>query len=70
VDLVDKLLASQPRLKVVFTSGYTANEVNQKMLARTRASFLAKPYTHAELAKTVRDCLDQNNSSDATAVDN
>jgi nitrogen-specific signal transduction histidine kinase/CheY-like chemotaxis protein len=69
-DLVERLLASQPRLKVVFTSGYTGNEVNQKMLARTRASFLAKPYTHAELAKTVRDCLDQNNSSDAAAVDN
>jgi len=69
-DLVEKLQTSQPRLKVVFTSGYTANEVNQKMLARTRASFLAKPYTHAELAKTVRDCLDQNNSSDAAAVDN
>ena len=69
-DLVERLLAGQPRLKVVFTSGYTGNEVNQKMLARTRASFLAKPYTHAELAKTVRDCLDQNNSNDATAVDN
>jgi signal transduction histidine kinase/CheY-like chemotaxis protein/HAMP domain-containing protein len=66
-DLVEKLQASQPCLKVVFTSGYIANEVNQKMLARTRASFLAKPYTHAELAKTVRDCLDQNNSSDAAA---
>jgi hypothetical protein len=37
------------------------------MLARTRASFLAKPYTHAELAKSVRDCLDQNNHSDAAA---
>ena len=66
-DLVEKLLAGHPGLKVVFTSGYTANEVNQKMLARTRASFLAKPYTHAELAKTVRDCLDQNNPSDAAA---
>ncbi|MGD0207707.1 MAG: ATP-binding protein [Verrucomicrobiota bacterium] len=69
-DLVEKLQASQPRLKVVFTSGYTANEVNQKMLSRTHASFLAKPYTHAELAKTVRDCLDQNNSRDAAAVNN
>ena len=69
-DLVEQLLASRPRLKIVFTSGYTANEVNQEMLARTGASFLSKPYTHAELAKTVRDCLDQNNSSDAAAVDN
>jgi FixJ family two-component response regulator len=69
-DLVERLLVSRTRLKVVFTSGYTANEINQEMLTRTRASFLAKPYTHAELAKTVRDCLDQNNSSDAAAMDN
>jgi two-component system cell cycle sensor histidine kinase/response regulator CckA len=69
-DLVERLLASRTRLKVVFTSGYTANEINQEMLTRTRASFLAKPYTYAELAKTVRDCLDQNNRSDAAAVDN
>ena len=54
----------------VFTSGYTANEVNQKMLAKTHASFLAKPYTHVELARTVRECLDQNNNGDAAAVDN
>ncbi|HTY87096.1 MAG TPA: ATP-binding protein [Candidatus Acidoferrum sp.] len=59
VDLATQLLATQPRLKVIFTSGYTANEVNQEMLARTRASFLSKPYTHAELAQTVRHCLDK-----------
>ena len=59
VDLATQLLADQPRLKVVFTSGYTANEVNQELLARTRASFLSKPYTHAELAQTVRNCLDK-----------
>ena len=67
-DLAEKLQASQPRLKIVFTSGYTANEVNQEMLNRTGASFLSKPYPQAELAKTVRDCLDKNNSSDAAAV--
>ncbi len=59
VELARQLLANQPRLKIIFTSGYTANEVNQEMLAQTRASFLSKPYTHTELAKTVRDCLDQ-----------
>jgi signal transduction histidine kinase/ActR/RegA family two-component response regulator/HAMP domain-containing protein len=64
-DLVEKLQAGHPGLKVVFTSGYTANEVNEKMLGRTRASFLAKPYTHAELARTVRDCLDRNNRGEA-----
>lgn len=60
VDLAEQLLAKRPGLKIVFTSGYTANEVNQEMLTRTGASFLSKPYTHTELAKTVRDCLDQS----------
>ena len=69
-DLVERLQAGGNRLKVVFTSGYTANEVSQKMLSRTQASFLAKPYTHVELAKTVRECLDQKNGSDGTAADN
>ena len=54
-DLAGAFADGQPRLKVVFTSGYTANEVNEKMLGQTRASFLAKPYTHAELARTVRE---------------
>ena len=42
-ELAERLLAGQPGLKVVFTSGYTANEVNPKMLARTRARFLPNP---------------------------
>jgi CheY-like chemotaxis protein len=67
-DLVEKLLASRPRLKIVFTSGYTADAVNQEMLTRSGASFLSKPYAQAELARAVRNCLDQNNSSDAAAV--
>jgi CheY-like chemotaxis protein len=60
MDLAEKLLAGQPRLKIIFTSGYTANEISPEVLARTNAQFLQKPYTHADLAKTVRECLDKN----------
>ena len=42
VELAERLLAGQPGLKVVFTSGYTANEVNPEMLARTRAQLSRK----------------------------
>jgi signal transduction histidine kinase/CheY-like chemotaxis protein/HAMP domain-containing protein len=70
VELAKHLLATRPRLKVVFTSGYTANEVNQEMLAQTRASFLSKPYTHTELAKAVRDCLDLNGGDAAPSAGN
>jgi signal transduction histidine kinase/ActR/RegA family two-component response regulator/HAMP domain-containing protein len=65
VDLANQLLVIQPRLKIIFTSGYTANEVNQEMLARTHAGFLSKPYSHAELAKTVRASLDKQHGENA-----
>ena len=59
VNLAEQLLLNNPRLKIIFTSGYTANEVSPELLAKTDARYLQKPYTHAELAKTVRDCLDK-----------
>ena len=58
-DLAEKLLAQKPGLKIIFTSGYTANEVSPKLLAKVHAQFLQKPYNHAELAKIIRDCLDK-----------
>jgi len=57
-ELAQRLLAGQPHLKIIFTSGYTANEVSPEVLAKTRARFLQKPYTHDMLAKIVRDALD------------
>jgi CheY-like chemotaxis protein len=70
VDLAEQLLASRPQLRIVFTSGYAANEVNREVLAKTRARFLPKPYTHDELAQTVRECLDKSGGArDAAAAD-
>jgi nitrogen-specific signal transduction histidine kinase/ActR/RegA family two-component response regulator/HAMP domain-containing protein len=68
VELAERLLVSQPRLKIIFTSGYTANEVSPDVLSRTNAHFLQKPYTHNELAKAVRNCLDKNVGANATAT--
>jgi signal transduction histidine kinase/CheY-like chemotaxis protein len=60
VQLAEQLVNGQPRLKVVFMSGYTADDVNASLLERNNATFIQKPYGHADLAKTVRDCLDKN----------
>jgi signal transduction histidine kinase/HAMP domain-containing protein/ActR/RegA family two-component response regulator len=60
VALAERLLDDRPELKIIFTSGYTAGEINPELLARSQAHFLQKPYTHAQLAKMVRCCLDQN----------
>jgi signal transduction histidine kinase/CheY-like chemotaxis protein len=70
VDLAEQLQARLPLLRVVFTSGYAANEVNREVLAKTNARFLPKPYTHDELARTIRDCLDQNGDSRAATAAN
>ena len=61
-ELAQRLLAGQPHLKVIFTSGYTANEVNPEILAKTRARFLQKPYTYDMLARIVRETLDSRSS--------
>ncbi|HXE42078.1 MAG TPA: response regulator, partial [Candidatus Baltobacteraceae bacterium] len=63
VDLAERLLDDRPDLKIVFTSGYSSNEINAELLARAQAQFLQKPYTHTTLAKTIRTCLDKNVSA-------
>ena len=68
VNLAEQLLVNHPRLKIIFTSGYTANEVSPELLAKTNARYLQKPYTHAELAKIVRDCLDKTTTNNKKAV--
>ena len=60
VDLAERLMSDRPDLKIVFTSGYSAGEINAEMLTRSQTHFLQKPYTHTMLAKIVRDALDQS----------
>jgi signal transduction histidine kinase/HAMP domain-containing protein/ActR/RegA family two-component response regulator len=58
MDLAQRLQASNPKLKIVFASGYSMDDLDTSFLRQGRATFLQKPYTHASLAKAVRDCLD------------
>ena len=58
VELAERLVAGTPELKVIYMSGYTADEISPELLERTNASFIQKPYGTAELTKVVRDCLD------------
>ena len=59
-DLAVKLMASHPRLKIIFTSGYNVEETNTDFFRRGGAIFLQKPYTRVDLAKAVRDALDKD----------
>jgi signal transduction histidine kinase/HAMP domain-containing protein/ActR/RegA family two-component response regulator len=66
-DLAKQLRVKHPHLKVIFTSGYTATEVKPDLLVKMNARFLQKPYTQADLAKTVRECLDKTENDTVVA---
>jgi CheY-like chemotaxis protein len=55
-ELADQLRREQPRLKVIFTTGYSSETVLTN--SSGSAGFLAKPYRPEKLVLTVRECLD------------
>ncbi len=63
MDLAEKMIAEQPTLKVIFTSGYSDDIVSPEMLARTNAKFLPKPYAYADLTRLVRESLDKKSGA-------
>jgi len=58
-ELAEKLLARKPELRVVFTSGYSVDEMSESFLAKNNARFLQKPYPRTTLACAVRRALDE-----------
>jgi PAS domain S-box-containing protein len=60
-ELAEKLRAEQPRLKVIITSGYSADVVGKDFILRPGLNYLQKPYPPHKLALAVRACLDAVN---------
>jgi two-component system cell cycle sensor histidine kinase/response regulator CckA len=56
-ELVEKAKLIAPRMKVLFTTGYTADMAFRLKLLREQANVLSKPYTAMELASKVRAAL-------------
>ncbi|MCM0080336.1 ATP-binding protein [Geomonas sp. Red32] len=54
----DEIRALAPSVKVLFTSGYTADVITRKGLAAENLQFVAKPVAPELLLRTVRDLLD------------
>jgi len=61
--LAERLRADRPGLKVIFTSGYSAEVVGQDLVLQSGVQYLQKPYAPNRLAAKVRDCLDSRGSS-------
>jgi PAS domain S-box-containing protein len=57
--LMEHLLELRPSMKVLFTSGYTANVIVHRGVLREGIEFLAKPYSLDQLAQRVREVLDK-----------
>ncbi|WP_436213376.1 PAS domain S-box protein [Bradyrhizobium sp. LjRoot220] len=56
--LAETLMDGRPALRVLFTSGYSDGALPQKNRAGQGIPLLTKPYRRAELARTLRRCLD------------
>lgn len=55
--LAEKLTELQPDLRVLFMSGYTADEVLRQGISEEQVHFIHKPFTTEEFARKVRDVL-------------
>lgn len=57
--LVEKLMETRGKMRVLFMSGYTDDEVMRRGVLDGRTAFLQKPFTPIQFATKVREVLDQ-----------
>ncbi len=58
-ELADAVTRERSRLKVIYTSGYSADVLGKEFLNEPGVNFLQKPYMPDTLVQMVRDCLDK-----------
>jgi len=56
--LAERLWVDRPELKVIFTSGYSAEVVGKDFVLQPGIHYLQKPYPPNALAAKIRECLD------------
>jgi hypothetical protein len=61
-ELAERVWAKRPKLRVLFTSGYTERGFTAHESLDPRASFLPKPFQPVDLARAVRRALDGQTS--------
>jgi CheY-like chemotaxis protein len=57
-DLAERLSRQCPKLKVIYTSGYSPGMAGKDVSLLEGRNFLPKPYSVGKLAQFVRECLD------------
>ncbi len=63
LELADKLFEDRPGLKMLFTSGYSMEDIGAELARHPHTRFLEKPYTSQSLAHAVREIIDADPAS-------
>jgi signal transduction histidine kinase/HAMP domain-containing protein len=58
LQLAETLIEQQPNLPVVITSGYSVEDISEKLSGNPNIRFVQKPYSPTALAQAVRNSLD------------
>lgn len=58
----DEIRALDPSINVIFASGYSSDEVHQKLLVSDNTMFISKPYIPSNLMAMVRRMLDRGSN--------
>jgi len=58
MELADRLFEDRPGLRMLFTSGYSMEDIGAELVRHPNTRFLEKPYTSQSLASAVREILD------------
>ena len=67
-ELADRVKAINPDLPILFTSGYTDNGIVHQGQLDPGVLLLPKPYRRSELARRVRQAIDQETGPEQPAV--
>jgi PAS domain S-box-containing protein len=62
-DLGRRLLQENPKLKVIYTSGYSADIITKELRLQEGVNFLGKPFDAHQLAQIIRNRLDEDEDS-------
>ena len=66
-DLGERLLKENPKLKVIYASGYSAEVAGGDFPLKEGVNFLAKPFQARNLAQILRKRLDENSKPHSNA---
>jgi CheY-like chemotaxis protein len=58
-ELADRVRASNPHTRILFTSAYTENAIVHQGVLSKGVALLQKPFTPSALARKIRDVLDE-----------